>query len=499
MTTLTEAPSREDLLREREAVEAELCRRSLKLFVQRAWRYVIPDRPFIDNWHIGYLCETLEAVTAGEILRLLVNLPPGTSKTIVALVLWPAWEWTRQASLQYFTASYSDHLTIKANLDVRALVESAWYQRHFKVRFSGDQNAKEWVKTTAGGWRFATSINGAGTGEHPDRILVTDPLKAQESRSKTALENVNDWFDRTVSSRGIMKNARLVVEMQRLAKRDLSGHLLERGGWHHLCLPMRYEKARPATEVEPAYTPDPRDPRTEEGQLLVPQMIGEDKVRQLEIDLNPQGARAQLQQQPGRGGAGLFKREWFRVVEHEPEGCFYRRGWDTAVTENDGDYTAGVKIAMHEAETGLIDPKTKTAIIKRTFYVCDVVHDQLGPAAVDDLIRATAQQDGHDVGQREEEEKASAGKNVIAIRQKGLPGIDYQGVKISGDKVVRANPFRAQCESGNVFLVRAAWNDAYLSELADFPGEHDDQVDASSAAFNALMTEPRKKKRKLTW
>jgi predicted phage terminase large subunit-like protein len=69
-------------------------------------------------------------------------------------------------------------------------------------------------------------------------------------------------------------------------------------------------------------------------------------------------------------------------------------------------------------------------------------------------------------------------------------GYDYAGVSITGDKVTRAKPFRAQVEAGNVKLVRGAWNEAFIQELCMFPtGKHDDQVDASSCAFNALLLE----------
>ena len=90
---------------------------------------------------------------------------------------------------------------------------------------------------------------------------------------------------------------------------------------------------------------------------------------------------------------------------------------------------------------------------------------------------------------------------MCAKRQRDLVGYDYKPVTISGDKVVRANPFRAACEAGLVALERGAWNEAYLAELEVFPaGEHDDQVDGSSCAFNDLTSGPRPTKAvKLTW
>ena len=125
------------------------------------------------------------------------------------------------------------------------------------------------------------------------------------------------------------------------------------------------------------------------------------------------------------------------------------------------------------------------------FFVEDIQRAQLGPDGVDKLVKATAELDGKKCGVREEKEGGSAGKAVTGARAKTLKGFDYAAVQISGDKVTRAKPFRAQCEAGNVYLVRGPWNEAYLQELCGFPtAKHDDQVDASSCAFNAVLLEP---------
>jgi len=125
------------------------------------------------------------------------------------------------------------------------------------------------------------------------------------------------------------------------------------------------------------------------------------------------------------------------------------------------------------------------------FYVEDVQRQQLGPAGVDGLMRTTAELDGKNVAQREEKEGGSAGGAVVAARAKTLVGFDYNFVQITGSKVTRSKPFRAQCEAGNVRIVRGAWNADYIKELCAFPtAKHDDQVDGSSCAFNAVLLEP---------
>jgi predicted phage terminase large subunit-like protein len=464
--------------REAEASDAELAKRSLKVFVHLVWHIIEPKQELRWNWHLDVLCSILESVTRKEIKRLIVNVPPGTMKTLLINVFWPAWEWANDPSLRYLTASYIVDRTIDSNKKVRDIVQSEWYQRYFDVRLAEDQNVKIRYNTTQNGWRIATSVGGLGTGEHPDRVIIDDPVTATDARSKVSRKACNDWFDQTISSRGVARDVVVILVMQRLHLQDLTAHLLAKGGWEHVKFPMRYEKERKDADGKVLSAPDPRDQRTVEGELLWPELFDEKKVKQLEIDLGPYGAAGQLQQRPSPEGGGLFKREWFTIVDAAPKRARRARGWDTAATEGDGDYTCGVKIAEEND----------------AFYVEDVVRGQWSPGVVDTQIISTTRQDGKLCAQREEQEKGSAGKGVTGARGKALKGYNYLGVPITGDKEVKCLPFRAQCEQRNVFLVRGNWNQAFLDELESFPtGDHDDQVDAASVAFNAVLLEPKPK------
>lgn len=450
-----------------ESVVAEIARRKLRDFVDCVWPLVEPSVDFVPNWHIDVLCGVLEQVSKGTIRRLIINVPPGTMKSLLVSVIWPAWEWATYPELRYLTASYGSHLTIRDNLRLRSIINSDWYQYHYPLRMKGDQNEKVRFNTTQGGWRVASSVGGVGTGEHPDRIVVDDPLTAEQARSAVERDNANNWFDSTISSRGIGRDVRVVVIMQRLHQDDLSGHLLEKGEWEHICWPMRYEVAdRP---------PDPRDRRKIPGELLYPALFPSAVVKRLELDLGPYGVASQLQQRPAPEGGGLFKREWFKVVDGIPVVASRVRGWDIAATEGAGDYTAGVRISR---ASGI-------------FYVEHVVRAQLSPHGVDTVMHQTARTDGVACRQREEREPGSSGKAVGDARAKMLVGYDYRCGAVSGDKVTRAGPFRSQAEAGNVCIVAGPWNSAYLDELCNFPaGRNDDQVDGSSCAFNALVLEP---------
>ena len=283
-----------------ESVRAELARRELPEFIRMAWPLVEPTTDLSWNWHLDELCDVLEAVTRGEIKRLVINVPPGSAKSLTVSVFWPAWEWATDASLRYLTASYSDANTIRDNRRLRAIVSSDWYRKAYGVEVAGDQWAKIRFDTKAKGWRIATSVGGMGTGEHPDRIIVDDPLKAADARSIVSMEACCEWFDRTVSTR-VARNPAIVLIMQRLHEGDLAGHLLAKGGFEHVCFPMRFDPERK----------DPRDHRSQAGELLWPEMWPEEKVRQEELDLGPFGTAGQLQQRPAPEGGGLFKREWF--------------------------------------------------------------------------------------------------------------------------------------------------------------------------------------------
>jgi predicted phage terminase large subunit-like protein len=457
-------------------LEAEAGRRKLSRFVRMAWRLVEPSVDLVWNWHLETICDVLEDVTDGTIPKVIFNIPPGCAKSLIVSVFWPSWEWARDPSLRYFCASYGSHLSVRDNLRVRNIVKSAWYHKAYGVEFVGDQNAKERFDTTAGGWRIATSVGGAGTGEHPDRKIIDDPLTAEQARSEADRRTCRDWYDGTVATRGVSRGARTVVVMQRLHEEDLTGHLLGKGDFVHVRFPMRYEAARAPRQGEKvAYVPDPLDERTKDGELLWPALFDEGRVRALEISLGDKAA-GQLQQRPAPEGGRLFKREWFKIVDAFPPGGSSVRGWDVAATQDGGDATAGVKIR------GPVDG---------VYCVEDVAGGHLGSSAVDKLLKSTAIRDGVGTRVREEQEPGSSGKSVITARKRALVGFDYSGVTVTGDKIVRAGPFRAQAEGGNVVLLRGAWNAEYLDELCLFPvGAHDDQVDGTSCAFNDLVSGP---------
>ena len=472
---------------------------SLHTFVKDAWAILEPEHEFIDNWHIRELCKILEDVYYGrnDMTRVVINVPPGTMKSLLINVLFPCWIWAKNPRYRVLSAAYSATLSTRDNLKVRDVIGSAWFQKYWPLKLADDQDTKTRFNTNKKGWRFATSVGGPGTGEHPDLILIDDALTALQAESKAERDTAINWITKTMMSRGVSRNVKVLVIGQRLHEEDPPGYLIglgAKGGWKKVIFPMRYVPSRPPKDQDKGHQADPRDPRTQEGELLWPALFDEAKVKQLEFDLGPYGTSGQLQQTPSPEGGGLFKREYFadRFVDTLPAEYIACRGWDTAATKGGGDWTVGVKIlaeviTVNEPKVGGGFSKVKK--LSGKYIVADVQRDQLAPNEVDKLMHSTAELDGKACAVREEKEGGSAGVAVIQAHTLLLKGWDYEGVTISGSKPTRAKPYRSQCAAGNVYLLRAAWNEPYIQELCAFPtGSHDDQVDGSSTSFNHLVT-----------
>lgn len=458
------------------AIERELCRRSLADFAKMAWHVLEPATPLKWGWALDAICAHLEAVSRGEITRLLMNVPPGTMKSLLTGVIWPAWEWgpAGMPEKRFLSTAHLQPLATRDNLKCRRLIQSEWYQTRWPVTLTGDQNAKTKFENASTGFREAMAFTSM-TGARGDRVILDDPLSAADANSDAALLEAELAFRETLPTRINNEQSAIVVIMQRLHERDTSGLILAEGlPYVHLCLPMRFEAER-RCETSIGF----RDPRTKESELLFPERFPEDQVAVLEKTLGSYATAGQLQQRPAPRGGGLFKKSWFGTVKALPVGCRFVRGWDLAATEDaEAAATAGCLMAL--APDG-------------RFIVTDVVREQLSPMGVERLMRSTAEQDvaAHKrVRGSFPQDPGQAGKaQAQHIMRHVLAGFDYHFSPESGDKETRALPLAAQAEAGNVFLLEGAWNAAFLDEIAVFPmGKWKDQVDAASRAFTELTT-----------
>jgi predicted phage terminase large subunit-like protein len=461
-----------------------LAEKSLADFIRLGWRYIDPS-DFLGNWHIDAICDHLQAVTRGEIRNLLINVPPRHMKSIGVSVAWPAWTWLQKPGVhklagphvRWLYASYAQTLSIRDSVKCRRLVESPWYQQRWGDQFAltTDQNTKIRFDNDAHGYRLATSVDGALTGEGGDIVVVDDPHNVREADSPEIRAGTLCWWDEAMSTRlNDPKTGAYVVIMQRVHESDLSGHILaKRAGWTHLCLPARFEPDHPYVYSQ--------DPRTKPGELLWPSRVGETEIKTLETSLGSYAAAGQLQQRPAPREGGMFKRRWFgEFVSAAPAEARRVRRWDLASTEassGDPDWTAGLKMSVTP---------------QGVFYIEDVQRFRASAFDVETAIKSIAAQDKSQHGDVDiwlPQDPGQAGKAQVASFARLLAGYVVRSKPETGSKTVRAAPFAAQVEAGNVKLVRGDWIPDFLAELDMFPnGSHDDQVDAASGAFHALVS-----------
>lgn len=468
--------------RERISKDAERIRsrcQTLAGFVREAWHVLEPRAKYHHGWHIDAICAHLEAVTDGRINRLLINVPPGSSKSLLVSVMWQAWEWGPRGlpSMRYLTTSFNDGPVKRDTRKCRDLMLSDWYQALWP-EVSLNRTGETSFSNTATGTREGVAF-GSLTSQRGDRLVIDDPHSTETAESPTERLATTRKFREGAQNRlNDQEQSAIVVIMQRLHEEDISGVIEQVGmDYVHLMLPMEFEPDRACTTAI-GFT----DPRTDDGELLDPARFPQEAVNKLKRDMGSYAFAGQYQQRPAPRSGGMFQRSDFEIVDAVPAGAKRVRAWDFAASQpkpgKQPDWTVGLRMAH----------------VDGVFYVEDVVRDRWSPGEVEKTLKNTASQDGLEIGIRMPQDPGAAGKADAATKIKLLAGYSAFAYPVTGDKATRAKPASAQAEVGNVKIVRGAWNDTFLSEVCTFPsGQFDDQVDAFADALNelALKTSPR--------
>jgi len=181
------------------AVERELCKRSLAEFAKRAWRILEPVAELKWGWALDAICLHLEAVTKGDIIRLLMNVPPGSMKSLLTGVIWPSWEWGPQGMphMRYVGTAHEEGLAIRDSRRCRDLIKSDWYQKLWPIELLADLDGKREFGNTQKGIRQARSFTSM-TGVRGDRILLDDPISADSANSAAKIEAARIAFTETL-------------------------------------------------------------------------------------------------------------------------------------------------------------------------------------------------------------------------------------------------------------------------------------------------------------
>jgi len=442
--------------------------------------HTFPD--YQAGWFHRDICRRLEKffsdVLAKQSPRLTIFAPPRHGKSQIVSRHLPAWMFGRDPDLAIIAASYSADLASRMNRDVQRIMESDEYREVFpdtKLWGRGaysDSNTLYLRNTEVFeiiGHRGIYRSAGIGvgiTGMGADVLIIDDPIKdVAEAMSPTVRNTLFDWFTSTAYPR-LSPGGGIFLIQTRWHEDDLAGRLLEKvkaGGdeWEVVSYPAIAEEDEFNRKA---------------GEALHPERYSLKRLEKIQAAIGSRFWAALYQQRPAPQSGGLFQRQWFEMVNAVPANSFAVRYWDRAGTKetgkNDPDWTVDLRLARDEQ--GL-------------FYVTDVVRFRGTPHEVRTAIKNTASGDGAEVHIGVEQEPGSSGQESADTIIKELAGFCVKADRVTGSKVLRAEPVSAQAEAGNIKLVRGDWNEAFLSEIETFPfGKHDDQVDALSGAFAML-------------
>ena len=460
------------------------CEKNLFPYLKQAWKILEPGREFKQNWHHALISEYLEqalfpADPAQRIRRLIINMPPRYTKSLLVSVCFPTWAWIRDPSLRFLSTSYSQNLSTKHSVDRRTLIESDWYQHawHNNFQLSSDQNVKTEFSNDKRGIQFATSMSSSATGKGGDIILVDDPHDTTRAASDVKRTADIEAFDQKFTTRLDNKETGIIiVVMQRLHEKDLTGHLLAQGDkWTHLCLPA--EAPSRTTIIFPL---SKRKIDRMEGAILHPEREDAKQIAEVKIDLGSAGYQAQYQQDPTPQKGGFFNRSWWKYYHELPK-----------------DILRTVQFVDCAEEPGITNDYTAIATWVETrtgYYLVDRFKERV---TFPDLERSTINLFNRYKPEAIVIEKKSAGTQLIQnlSRNSTLPIIPYQPGKRS--KEVRAAGAQPTVEAGNCYLPDdQAWVDEFVTQHEKFPNvEHDDLVDTTSMMVEyfktGLKVEPR--------
>jgi predicted phage terminase large subunit-like protein len=455
-------------------IQGERAKRSLHYFVATfAWPALNPATPFQDNWHVGAICEHLEAVASGQIKRLLINMPFRMLKSTIVSQAFPAWDWLRNPSREFLTASYAGDVAMRDAVDARRVIESPNYQLAFGDAFqlTTDQNVKTRYENNRRGRRTVTSTDAAGTGFGGDIRIVDDPVSAKKADSPLEIAKSIEWWRGTMATRANdPRTGAAIVVHQRLNSNDLTGYLLsEETGWDHLVLPMRFDpELRKTTSLGFV------DPRKERGELLHPERLPEETVRGMEASIGKYHTDAQLQQNPAPRSGVIFKRSDWKYWKALPQ------LEETVIS---------VDCTFKDLESSDYVAIQAWGRVGANHYLRRRLKERLSFSGTVDAIRTFAAMFPEKIAVLIED-KAN-GTAVINTLKGQIGGIIE--VQPEGGKVARAYAMQPEHEAGNIFIPDPAVDKAevggdievFLSEASSFPGApNDDEVDAMTQYVN---------------
>lgn len=395
---------------------------------------------------------------------LIVNLPPGSAKSTYASVLFPAWIGQRRKRLNILGASHTGTLAESFSKRVqKTITENERLLGYHVETFP----AHLW-ETSLGGQYKASGAGSAIAGFRADLGVIDDPIGLQaDAESPNFREKLWNWYQFDFFPR-LKPNAFQVIIQTRWHEEDLSGRLIREqpGFWRIVSIPAEAVEGDPLGRAPGEMLWGDQKAKYDYAALL----------RRAKARLGPRVWGSLYQQDPKPMVGGIFKTEQIQSLPALPAACRRPvRAWDLAATKqtgkNDPDWTAGLKLWEWPGVGYVVE---------------DVRRIRDTPEQIEAAIVATASRDSVLTTVLLPQDPGQAGKMQSRYLTRALSRYVVKSSVENGDKATRAMPAAAQANVGNLYIVAGEWNKPFLEELASFPGNKDDQVDALSRAMNEL-------------
>jgi len=419
---------------------------------------------FIEGTHHRIIAEKLERIAAGDLKRLIVNMPPRHSKSEFASYLMPSWFLGRNPKLKIIQATMNTELAVRFGRKVRDLIADPIYKEIFPgTDLKQDSQAAGRWETSAGGEYFAAGVGAAMTGRGADLLIIDDPHSEQDALSASAYDNAYEWYTSGPRQR-LQPGGSIIIVQTRWSKKDITGRLLN--------AQAKDVMADQWEVVEfPAIMPS--------GEPLWPEFWEKDELLKVKASLSVGKWNAQWQQNPTSEETAVVKREWWRVWEEEdiPDLDYVIQSYDTAYSKREtADYSAittwGVFQPHRNGDQHLIlmDAKKGRWSFPELKDVAQEENDYWEPELI--LIEA----------------KASGQSLADEMRMLNLPVSTFSPGRRKGgglDKMTRMHIVSPIFESGKVWYPEGRkFADEVIEEVASFPnGDHDDFCDSMTMAL----------------
>jgi predicted phage terminase large subunit-like protein len=440
------------------------CRNDFVSFFQKCFHTLMPHATLLMTWHVYAMAFKFEQVRFGTIKRLIINVPPRSLKSTM-MIAFVAFLLGLDPTLRIIIVTYGSDLSIKFTNDLRAILNSSWYQRLFPAtRISDIKNTEVEFVTSRNGFFLASSVEGALTGRGADFIFVDDPIKPMDALSDTKRERVNTWFNSTLLSRlDDKQSGRIVLLMQRLHDNDLAG-TLQRSSTEWITLAL----AAICEREERIQISESEDHVRRADEALHPEREPLHVLEQIRSQIGDQLFAAQFQQAPMPAQGVVINHGWIRRYDQLPARTSSSKiiqSWDTASKEGElNDYSACVTLLCHAGK----------------YYLVDVLRFRFDYPTL--RARAIAHARTYHANIILVEDTGFGTALVPELKAQQLSAV---AVQPQVNKKMRMAIQSEKFKNGTILLPKQApWLRDFEEELCAFPNSrHDDQIDALSQAL----------------